>query len=153
MRKAWLANLVRISGAFPDAAPPTPGRPPRSRAPWPPPPPSPGPAAVGQQGWGPPGQGVGALLPPVAWGSPQALLGGPGLQKAVAWVTAGGFPCLIFVPPCLKMLSRRPCFLSLVCRAFCMRMLSMSLQEGGLKHTSCSLTQAHLSHERSSLTA
>jgi len=27
MRKAWLANLVRISDAFPDAEPPTPGRP------------------------------------------------------------------------------------------------------------------------------
>lgn len=27
MRKAWLANLVSISGASPDAAPPTPGRP------------------------------------------------------------------------------------------------------------------------------
>lgn len=90
MRKAWLANLFRISGAFPDAAPPTPGRPPRSRAPRPPDPgpgppgsrpPGPRPAVMGQRGRGPAGpRSSGAPALP-AWGSPGAAWG-PGPAKS-----------------------------------------------------------------------
>lgn len=71
MRKAWLANLVSVSGAFPDAAPPTPGRPPR-----PPRPPSAGPAPGCRGGTARCGAAAlgahrrGGAPVPTVWGSP-----------------------------------------------------------------------------------
>lgn len=153
--QTWLGSAVhsrtpchRHPGARPACGRPGPRRPPALGLPlW-------GSAMAGWQGrGGPPGRGMGAFLPPTAWGSPRVLLGGPGLQKAMAWVMRGGFSCLIFVLLCLNISSRPPHFLSLVCRAFCTHMLLMSLWEGGLKHTSCSLTEAHLGYEHTYFTA
>lgn len=81
MRKAWLANLVRISGAFPDAVPPTPRRPPRLRAPWPPPPPGPGPAAVGQRDGGVAGKGGPAGARDGGFSAPDSM----GQPPGAAW--------------------------------------------------------------------
>lgn len=85
MRKAWLANLVSISGASPDAAPPTPGRP------------GPGvPVRGSRDGGGPVGAAVkGVRLHPAARGA----------ACYEPWRGFVLFICLVFFYSCLTFVS------------------------------------------------